>query len=259
MIIHAYFTDGFYPWAELFLKSFKFHNGTDSPIILSTRDLSQDKIDKLYDIYSNIKIENEKFNIKNLCKKAGLTKKKLLEHKNEVETKHVTENNKIWKLMVAADDRVKSIHKVISNINTEEKHLLHFDIDMYFRAQLNELFSFVRNHDISIRLRLKSPLNRKTMIGVQGYKINQKSIDFLDRWIYYIDDVKPADRHKGYGQTSCYYAYCDVKNNCEWGNVPSKFISPRMKADDVVWSANTKKGKTKNLELFKKDFDIETK
>ena len=110
-------------------------------------------------------------------------------------------------------------------------------------------------HDISIKLRLKSQLNRKTLISVQGYRICKKSVYFLKRWIKYVEDIPPHKRRMGYGQTSCYYAYKDVKNDVKWGSVESRFCSPRMLETDVIWSGNTTKGKVRNLQLCRKDFN----
>jgi len=254
MIVHAYFTDGFYPWAEIFLKSFKLHHGSDMPIVFSTRDITTDQTNNLYNIYDNLQIKNSSLSIEDMCKISGLSKDKLLKFKKQVETVHVTNKNKIWKLMIAADDRVKSTFDVLKEYQHED-YMLHFDIDMYFKSQITNLIEFVKEHDISIRLRLASKPSRKTMIGVQGYKTGPIPLEFFKRWIKYIDDVAPKNRPLGYGQTSCYYAYEEIKDKCKWGSIPRKFISPKMSESDVVWSANTKDGKTKNLEKCQKDFN----
>lgn len=255
MIVHAYLTNGFFPWAKLFLESFRYHNGIDTPIILTTRGLIDVQVDELNNIYTNIRVDNSDFDINVFCKKSGLDKKTLLRYKKEVETKHVTQLNKVWKLMIAGDDRIKSVYDVVKeHTDSSHKHLLHFDIDMYIRASLAKLFKFVRLHDISMRLRLNRNLNRKVMIGVQGYKTNEASLDFLNKWIKYIDNVKPVKRHLGYGQTSCYYAYRDVEGMYKWGDIPLKYIAARMDKSDIIWSANTSKGKTENLRLYRKDF-----
>ena len=129
MIIHAYFTNGFFPWAELFLASYKFYNGSDKKIVLSTRELTDDQVKSLYLLYSNLDVINEPFDINMLAKKARVNKKELLKLKRQVEKNHVNDKNKVWKLMIAADDRVKSILKVMKSYRNED-FLLHFDIDM---------------------------------------------------------------------------------------------------------------------------------
>lgn len=254
MIVHCYLTNGFFPWAKIFLESFKFHNGIKNKVILSTRQLKNDQVDELYNLYENLEIRNSDFDYDWMAKKVGISVDKLLKLKKEVEQVHVTEKNKVWKLMIAADDRVKSTYEVLKDHQNED-YMLHSDIDMYIRRPLTELYNFIKKHDISIRLRLQSKINRKTMIGIQGYRICPKTIAFMERWIKYIDDVKPHARPLGYGQTSCYYAYRDFKDKVKWGSVPRRFIAPQMKPTDVIWSANTIKGKTENLRLCYADFE----
>ena len=45
-----------------------------------------------------------------------------------------------------------------------------------------------------------------------------------------------------------------VRDKFKWGDIPGHFISPRFLPDDVIWSANTKDGKTKNLKVCELDF-----
>lgn len=254
MIIHSYLTSGFYPWAEMFLKSYNYHNGEDIKIILTTKNLKNHEIERLYSLYGNLKILNHDLDIRKLAVKAKLNRQNLLALKKQVEEDHVTEKNKVWKLLIAADDRVKSTYRVMKN-NKNEDYMLHTDIDLYFRNNIKSLKNFIKKHDISIRLRLHSKLNRKTMIGIQGYKVNEKSLSFMKKWIEYIDNVPPHLRPLGYGQTSCYYAYMDFKDKVKWGNVPIKYLAPQMRDTDIIWSANTKKGKTENLKFCYLDFE----
>lgn len=254
MIVHAYLTSGFFPWSKIFLESFKYHNGEGYKVILSTRNLSKAEISQLKKIYKNLQVLNRNYSLGEMAKKAGISQALLLKYKKQVEEKHVTEENKVWKLMIAADDRVKSIRDVLKD-NMKEDYIFHSDIDMYIRGPLDDLFDFIRQHDISIRLRLQSKPNRKTMIGIQGYRICQKTLNFLNRWIYHVESIPPIKRPMGYGQTACYYAYRNFKNKVKWGSVPRKYIAPQMKESDIIWSANTVKGKTENLKYCYKDFE----
>jgi len=93
------------------------------------------------------------------------------------------------------------------------------------------------------------------MGGLIGFKICEKTRKFMNRWIYHIDVLPLYKKPIGYGQTSFYLAYCDLENEIKWGYIPSKFISPRFLKTDVIWSGNTKAGKTKNLKVCMKDFE----
>lgn len=255
MILHAYLTDGFFGWAKIFVESFKYTNGENIPIVLSTRDLTIDQIHELEMLHKNVYVQNRALDKEAMAKRAGISLNKLLVHKKQIENVHVTDPSKIWKLMVAADDRVKSIRACLQSYeSSKHNYVLHCDIDLYFRKKITELFNLVRANDISFRFRLTSKPNRKIMIGVQGLHI-KKSIPFLNKWIKYVNDVKPADRPLGYGQTSCFYAYRDMKKQYKWGDIPIEFISPHMRSSDIIWSANTTKGKTENLQICREDFE----
>jgi hypothetical protein len=93
------------------------------------------------------------------------------------------------------------------------------------------------------------------MMGVQGYRICDTTIKFLKRWIKFVEDVPPYERPLGYGQTACYYAYLEFRDKVNWGSIPRRFIAPQMLDTDIIWSANTVEGKSKNLEYCYKDFE----
>lgn len=254
MIIHSYLTDGLYNWAEIFVESFRFYHGDEHKIFLSTRDLNDKQIDKLKSLYPNIHISNKPLNLNRIAKRAKLTVNQILKLKNHIENNAVTKKTFIWKQAISVEDRYRNSIVEAMKAYPDEDYLIHFDIDMYFRVQLEQLFEIIRNHDISIKFRLASKINRKVMGGLIGFKLNNKTMKFMHRWIYHIDDLPLYKKPLGYGQTSFYLAYCDLKDELKWGHVPSKFISPRFAKTDVVWSGNSKKGKVKNLKICYKDF-----
>ena len=93
------------------------------------------------------------------------------------------------------------------------------------------------------------------MIGVQGYKLSDLTIEFVQDWINNIEKVRVFNRELGHGQGACYHSYMKFKDRLSWGTVHPRFISPRMLETDVVWSANTTRGKEKTIALFNKDFE----
>lgn len=254
MIIHSYFTDGFFPWAKLFVESFKFHNGEKTPIILCTRNLNNEQIGELYDLHSNIKVHNEHIDLKDLAKSLGVKHKSLLKHKRQIEKDHITSASLMWKQFTSADQRIRTIYDVMKEYEGKTKFMLHWDIDMYIRGNLKDLYKIVKEHDISIRFRDKSKESRKVMGGLIGFKVDKHVFKFMKRWIKYLDDVPIPKRKIGYGQTSFYYAYRDLKDDYNWGHIPLNYISPSMRDKDKVWSANTKAGKTENLKKCRRDF-----
>jgi len=254
MIIQAYLTDGFFPWAEFWLESLR-HFHPNIPVILSTRNLTNEQIAQLESV-NNVTVQNEELTYAKLAKLANLDINKMMDFKKQVETVHVTNENKIWKLMISADDRVKSVYKVLKQVRDQTDFLMHIDIDMYFRKPLHDLFDIITAHVVSMRFRLHSKENRKVLGSLQGFKLCDKTFKFMETWIKYIDNVKPVNRPLGYGQTSCYYAYRELINEIKWGKIPPKFATAQMPDHGVIWAANTLKGKTENLRLFREDFNL---
>lgn len=254
MIIHSYLTDGFYGWAEIFLKSFLHHHGDEHKIFLSTRDLTNLQLNKLRRLYPNIQIINKKLNLERIAKQARLSVERIKVLKNHIENDCVTDNTFIWKQAISVEDRYKTSILESMRFNPKEDYLVHFDIDMYFRDNLKELFDLIKDNDISIKFRLNSKVNRKVMGGLIGFRVCDKVKKFLIRWGYHIDKIPLYQKPLGYGQTSFYYTYMEFKNRMKWGNIPGKFISPRFLETDVIWSGNTPDGKTNNLIKCIEDF-----
>lgn len=255
MIIHSYLTDGFYGWAEIFVKSFTYHHGSEHKIILTTRDLDDRQVSNLHNLYQNLIVKNKPLNLKMIADRARLSLKEIRRLKRHIENNAVTKKTFIWKQAISVEDRYRNSILEAMNESKGEDFLIHFDIDMYFRNKLLELFNIVKDNDISIKFRLGSKINRKVMGGLIGFRICDGTKEFMERWVHYIDDLPLYRKPLGYGQTSFYLAYCDLKDKLNWGHIPSKFISPRFLETDVIWSGNTKKGKEYNLKLCYKDFN----
>jgi len=254
MIIHSYLTDGFYEWAKIFVKSYIYHNGEENKIFLSTRNLTDNQIKELSKISDCVNVKNKPLNIRRIANRAKMSVSKILTLKNHIEKKCVTERTYIWKQAISVEDRYRNSILEAMNFYPDEDYLIHFDIDMYFRRHLQDLYDIVMANDISIKFRLKSKLNRKVMGGLIGFKLNDKTKEFMTRWIHHIDKIPLYNKPMGYGQTSFYYTYVELKDKFDWGVIPDHFISPRFLSDDAIWSANTKNGKTKNLKLCQEDF-----
>ena len=251
MVIHSYLTSGFYKWAELFIKSYRLYH--DEKIFLSTRGLDTQQIQKLQSL-PDVTVSNKELDVKMIANRAKLPVKKILKLKKHIENGAVTKQTFIWKQAISVEDRYRNSILEAMDEYPEEDFLVHFDIDMYIRKPLNDLFRIIKKNDITIKFRLKSKINRKVMGGLIGFKISEKTRIFMERWIYYIDSKPLYQKPLGYGQTSFYLTYCDFKNDLSWGNVPSSFISPRFQETDAIWSGNTKDGKTKNFSVCMNDF-----
>jgi hypothetical protein len=262
-MIHTYFTDGFYGWAEFFVRTLKHSNGEDNKLILSSRNLDQGRIDKLNNIYKNIEVRNKDLDYTQMAKRAGINENTLLAYKKETETVKVNVGNKVWKVMISAEDRLKEIREILNECSDGEL-ILHLDIDTYVRHNVEPIFNVIRGNDFTTQWRIEKQIkrhgyvkrvNRATLNSVQGYNVNDKTKKFLDVWIKHIVKVKPSNRPKGFGQTSCYYAYLDMKDQLSWGDTAgTNFLnSVGGNRGSILWGAN-RGSKSETLKKYKQDF-----
>jgi hypothetical protein len=257
MIIHSYFTEGYYGWAELFVKSLRKTNGDNLQVVLSSRNLDDKRMKKLEGLYPNIVILDKKLKYGQMAKRVNIDKKTLIEYKNRVEKIKVDKESKVWKLMIAAEDRIKEIRSVLEEYR---EPMLHVDIDTYVTKDISPILETVKNNDFTTRWRFEKQIkrdgyvryeNRATLISVQGYNASPGSFSFLNTWIDILCDVPPRKREAGFGQTSCYRAYLKWKDKLSFGDVPPAFLSPQGSGKGILWGAN-KGAKKDTLKKYEK-------
>jgi len=255
MIIHTYFTNGYFNWATLFIESFKHHHGEKYKMVIDAVDINDKQANKLKQLYNNIDIRVIKLNWNELQKKSGVNKNVLNRYKTTTENKKVNANNKVWKLMIAGDHRIKKINQLLLELPDGE-HIAHFDIDTYVTGNMEELFDFVRKNDFCTRYRIEKQIKRKgrvfrenraTLIYFQGYTVNDRSKKFMERWIHYIDNKEPKKRNKGFGQSTCYWAYLDMKKDKNFKTGDTKQYQK--------WGNANKGSKNSSYNKFRKSFE----
>jgi hypothetical protein len=197
-----------------------------------------------------------------MAKRAGIKESVLMSYKKETETVKVNDNIVVWKLMIAAEDRLKEIREILNECPDGEL-ILHLDIDTYVRHSVEPIFDVIRENDFTTRWRMEKQIkrhgyvireNKATLISVQGYNVNDKSKKFLDRWMEHLVKVAPSNRPKGFGQTTCYYAYKDFIDELKWGNIGAPFLSPAGGSpNNILWGAN-KGSKSDTLKKYREDF-----
>ena len=110
MIFHTYLTDGYFEWAKLLIKSLKKTNGEDKAfVIVSSRNLKSEQCDELESLYKDLRVFNQNLDFDEMAKRAKVDKETLLRYKKKVENVSVDKESKVWKLMIAAEDRLKEI------------------------------------------------------------------------------------------------------------------------------------------------------
>jgi hypothetical protein len=268
MIIHAYFTDGYLDWGLLYLKAFKYYHGEKYHMVLDTRNLQPRDIKQIHKIYSNITVNNNNMSLEHIARLTDIPLNSLIDMKNSLEQVGANNTNRTWKMIIAGDDRIKALRDLMNELPDNES-VFHSDIDMYTRGRLDPFFSIIKKHDFTTRFRMyqrpNANDNRKILINIMGFTNNQYTREFLNRWVFHIDSVRPKDRERGFGQTSCYYAFRDMNNlypnEIKWGDVHNDklcglaFDYPDgSKSDHIAWFAN-KRNKKPNIENCYRDFE----
>jgi len=263
MIIHSYLTNGesMYNFCLLFLESYKYHNGEDTKIVLSTRDLNKKQISKIKGIYKNVDIINENFNYDYLAKVTGYNKDYLEKIKKDVEKgKNITgkKDHIIMKQYISVEDRYRtSILDVISKYNPS--YMLHLDIDICFKENIDPMIKIIKNNDISFKLRDTKEKNRLIVGYALGFTINQRSINFINKWMDYIDKFPLKKKPKGYGQISLWNAYNEMKKCTKIGEFPIWMTASSNNYNDwnpILLSGN-KGNKNWNIKHFRKIYKNE--
>jgi|GEM_PF-3324119 len=257
MIVHSYFTDGMYDWAVLFLQSFKRHNGEIHPVVFSSRDISAEQIAALKAIYGNLEVRNRQIDYRALSERTGETIADLRRMKQE------TEHGKfalLWKQFISVEDRYRdSIVDVMKDhADGGHSHLMHIDIDMYFRDKIDPLRDIIESHDISILFRSEAEEkfaqeNRKVLGSLIGFRLGAEVMAFMEAWRRHIDSLPLVEKPVGFGQTSFYRAHLDMKDRFDWGNIPPEYADPSRRPTAPIWAGN-RGAKDSNLRLCQIDF-----
>lgn len=271
MLIHSYLTSGFVKMAEVFLKSLDMvTKPSNPPVWLDGRGLSSLDINSLSLCYPRelLHIRSHPLHIASLADMAGVTPEQLKKYKRECEGRFVSQKNKVWKLMTAGDDRVMSLQNILfhgSGNRTQPgpdwqdfsaKGIAHFDIDTLFRKPIDMIPKMMDEADIWLKLRPgHNIVKARITIDCIIVKPTQTVRFFFDRWRHYINRIQPKDRPIGYGQTSCWLAFEEVKHKLNYKTLPLIFGLPgRNKRDQVIWCGNVHKlGKDDCVKMFKRE------
>lgn len=259
MIIHSYFTNGYFDWAVFYLRTLRHYNSLLYPVVFNTVGLTEGQIRTLRTTYPNMTILNVPLDMRRYAHRANMKKATMARFKHECETKFVTPANMVWKLMVAAEDRPKALRNIMHQYHLHDFYVLHSDIDMYFRGPLVDLIREISSNDITLRIRPKmNPIRARMSIGLMGYRLNPKTFTFMDEWVRQIEKIPPQMRPLGYGQISYWNAYKATRHEkLIWGTLPSRYSTfGDTKSKDKIWSANLHaRNKVDVLAEFKHDFN----
>lgn len=208
LMIHSFVTDGYVPYAELFLEALRFHYGEQIFVRLDGWNLSQEQIQTLKRIYTNIEIHNILMPIEELAEILGVTQEKALAWKRDIELGIPTEKNYLYKIFISVNKRYRSMDGVVDQAkHSGYKYLLHVDIDIYFRSRfLESLLEIMEEYDFVIYMNKAKSHTAKVLGAFLGFNL-QNNIDFfVKQWMKEIDSVPFYERWKGFGQSVLWFA-----------------------------------------------------
>jgi hypothetical protein len=257
-MIHAYFTSGMFDNAEIFLKSLHKTNGDLFRVVMTTRDLGDNQIKRLKSFYPGLEVENKTLDMERLAKSAGVSTNDLCRYRNEVENQYVTPENKVWKLMIAGEDRPRAIYDLLLRGEGTVTPIIHFDIDALFRKSVWPIMTDALTHDCGLLLRaVIKPIKARITISTMTWRRTRMSLKFFERWMYWLDVLPPSKRPIGYGQISCWYAFEELKNELDYYILPPVWGYPGNNKDNhIIWSgAIHKLSKEDCVKKFKEEME----
>lgn len=252
MVIHSYFTDGFYKFGINLIRSLKNIHGEKYPVVLTTRNLNLDQINLLNAIYKNLRVFNEALDIDYFVEKTGVRKEEALKYKYEIEKLNVNKSNRtnvLWKQFISVEDRYKKSIMEVWEF-TDQKHILHLDADSYIRKPLDPLFDIIKRNDVSLIFTNDNRPHRKIFGSTIGLKKGKNALKFMNAWIKEIDKIPLKNKPLGYGQTSCLAAYNITKNQIKFGRFNPIWVKPNLDERAIIWAGNHPRGKEKTANLF---------
>lgn len=261
MLIHTYFTDGFYEFGKIFIQSFKNLHGERFPMIATTRNLKPKQIQEIKKLYRNIIVLNKKIPMIIVSERAGVDIKTLKKYKHEIEYDRLNrQGNVIWKQYISVEDRYRNSILEAMKYSKDEKFMMHIDADSYIKKRLDPIFNIILKNDVTLIFRLDKKLRKKIYGCLSGFKLGDKADLFMKTWIKYIDKIPLREKPIGYGQIACYYAYCDLKiSDIKWGSIPRNWVSTKPNKNLLVWEGSHPRGKTRTTRLFKKELQHDKK
>jgi len=249
-MIHAYFTNGMINNAEIFLRSLYKTNGDQFPVLLSTRDLTVGQMGDLHCLHPRLEIENETLDMDSLAKRAQVSTKTLWKYRRQVENQYISPKNKVWKLMIAAEDRPRALYDVLQR-GGNDYPLLHFDIDTLFRKDISPLLPHAMANECCLLLRPNiQPIKARITISTMTWRKTDNTMKFFERWFHWLDGCPPPFRPIGYGQTSCWFAFEELEKELVYYKLPPEWAYPGgNKPSNFIWTGAVHK-------LSKKDCAI---
>lgn len=243
MLIHSFCTDGYYDFAVSLLESFKAQHGDHIRFLLHTKDLNEKQISALKNRYKELTVKNSTTDWEWLTQQSGMTKKKLLKGKYEVEKLGLRYRSRAfahWKHYISIYSRYKDAVSDAFDFAGEGERILHLDIDLYINRPINKIFNLIELADVSLLLRPGyTPEWRKIYGCILGFTVNNQSRKFMAKVHEHIFQPEFKDIPKGWGQVVFWRAYNNLKkSDIRFAQIPEGWINKGFSKKGLILSAN---------------------
>ena len=272
-MIYIYSTEGYVPWAKLFLKSYKLFNNENEKIFLAGWNLSDKSIHLLKQLYDNLIIENDTSTIKELSKRYNISKYDILKSQKNCESdKKIGGQHRLWMNIHADGLRIERFYKVLKSYPME-KYFLFLDVDVLFRKNIQPWIDKMKISDVCIKMRMGKhlPNNEINKIilnldNIKGDKINISTVFInnnecghlhVKNWVNSVNSISMEKRTKTgskWGQYAAEVAFMKSKSSVIYHRHDVYFSDPTWQEDSPIWFFK-KKNKKITYEIANNEFN----
>ncbi len=244
ILVHVFLTANYLAWAELFLESFRRHHGERIHVRVDGRDLGDEDMALLRNVYTNMEIHNETIDRPALADSLGIDAATLDKWRWQVSRGTLTDENRHLKMFYTVTQRYRSMAAVLRQARDDGYDcVLHSDADVYVRGSLDSFFEVVADHDVSMYLRRWEQNHAYKVLGAFiGFNLTGRTDRFIDNWMRQIDRVSPPDRWRDFGQSAIWFAL-EETDGLSIGDLEILPAAPRysksFEDDATLWLGNS--------------------
>lgn len=253
-MIVSYLTDSYFEWGKLFLESFRLTNSGEESILFHTRDLNYNQIDELHNLYPRIWVENESLDMKALAIKYDVSKKDLVESREDVASGKLEGNHRLWMDVTSVFDRMDSLYKTV--MSSDQDYIIHFDIDVLFRGNISWLIELAKENEVNLIIR-GDRCDPKVAGGLFTLSALNGSA-FLSEWYFCIRYMPEQLRIPlPFHQAACNRAYLKLRDYIKVGQIPygeGNKVDAKLGKDADIWLFKTKR-KLESLQMAKAELE----
>lgn len=214
VLFHTFTTDGYIPWAELYLESLRYHYGDKVNVRIDSLNLNDAQVDLLKKIHSRLDLRNVCKDYGEAAREIDVSPDRFQRWQTELESGKINKDNYLFKIFISVNQRYRSMDEVIAEaIDSGFTYLIHSDVDAYFRRRLDCLFNILETNDLAAFFRNRSKSQEKILGAFLAFNLKGNIREFVTEWMKQIDAVPFRSRWRGFGQSALWYAAQNTKGS----------------------------------------------